>query len=117
MVYAHNRTEIELKTVGQLLELDGLDLLESAVLSLHSAYDTDYTSLVERKYFPDQISPMIIAHDHHIHHDRINPLHRQLYQEAVRHHHPDSTAARHVVDILPSEAFTQVVKTNHLLAI
>lgn len=117
MVYAHNRTEIELKTVGQLLELDGLDLLESAVLSLHSAYDTDYTSLVERKYFPDQISPMIIAHDHHIHHDRINPLHRQLYQEAVRHHHPDSHAARHVIDILPSEAFTQVVQTNHLLAI
>ncbi|WP_261905133.1 putative bifunctional diguanylate cyclase/phosphodiesterase [Vibrio fortis] len=117
MIYAHKRTEIELKTVGQLLELDGLDLLESAVLSLHSAYDTDYTSLVERKYFPDQISPMIIAHDHRINHDRINPLHRQLYQEAVRHHHPDSNAARHIVNLLPSEAFTQVVKTNHLLAI
>lgn len=117
MIPTHNRTEIELKTVGQLLELEGLDLLESAVLSLHTAYDTDYTSLVERKYFPDQISPMIIAHDRHIHHDRINPLHRQLYQEAVRHHHPDSHAARHIVDILPSEAFSQVVANSDLLAI
>lgn len=117
MAYVHNRTEIKLNTVGQLLELEGLDLLESAVLSLHSSYDTEYTSLVERKYFPDQISPMIIAHDHHIHHDRINPLHRELYHEAVRHHHRDSHAARHIVNLLPPEAFTQVVKTSHLLAI
>ncbi|KPL96016.1 putative bifunctional diguanylate cyclase/phosphodiesterase [Vibrio splendidus] len=108
---------IDTERIGRLLKLEGIDLLESAVLTLHQMFDTKYTTIIEKKYFPDQIVPLVIAHSDHVLHDRINPRHGQIYQQAVNQNHPDCSFAQYVVKSLPTSAFRQEITSQNSIAI
>ncbi len=54
--HTHN-SMIDAERIGRLLKLEGIDLLESAVLILHQMFGTQYTTIIEKKYFPDQMVP------------------------------------------------------------
>ncbi|MFA0229916.1 diguanylate cyclase, partial [Vibrio sp. 10N.261.45.A7] len=87
---------ISTERIGRLLKLEGIDLLESAVLTLHQTFDTQYTSIIEKKHFPDQIVPLVIAQSDHVLHDKINARHGHIYQQAVNQRHPDCSFAQYV---------------------
>lgn len=42
---------IDTERIGRLLKLEGIDLLESAVLTLHQTFGTQYTSIIEKNTF------------------------------------------------------------------
>ncbi len=108
---------INTERIGRLLKLEGVDLLESAVLTLHQTFDTQYTSIIEKKYFPDQIVPLVIAHSDHVLHDKINARHGHIYQQAVNQKHPDCSFAQYVVQSLPTSAFRQEITSQNSIAI
>ena len=108
---------IDTERIGRLLKLEGVDLLESAVLTLHQTFDTQYTSIIEKKYFPDQIVPLVIAHSDHVLHDKINARHGQIYQQAVNQRHPDCSFAQYVIQSLPTSAFRQEITSQSSIAI
>ncbi|MFA0521996.1 diguanylate cyclase, partial [Vibrio sp. 10N.222.55.E8] len=78
-------------------KLEGIDLLESAALMLHQTFGTQSTSIIEKRNFPDQILPSVIAHSDHIVHDKINARHGHIYQQAVNQKHPDCSFAQHII--------------------
>ncbi|MCZ8498942.1 hypothetical protein O9929_16630 [Vibrio lentus] len=78
-------------------EIGSIDLLESAVLTLHQTFGTQYTSIIEKKYFPDQMVPLVIAQSDHVLHDKINPRHGHIYQQAVEIKSPDCSFAQYIV--------------------
>lgn len=108
---------INTERIGRLLKLEGVDLLESAVLTLHQAFGTQYTSIIEKKYFPDQIIPLVIAHSDHVLHDKINPRHGQIYQQAINQNHPDCSFAQYIVQSLPTSAFKREITSQNSIAI
>ncbi|WP_299692291.1 bifunctional diguanylate cyclase/phosphodiesterase [uncultured Vibrio sp.] len=108
---------MDTERIGRLLKLEGIDLLESAVLLLHQMFDTKYTTIVEKKYFPDQVFPIVIAHSDHVLHDKINPRHGKIYQQAVNQNHPDCSFAQYVVKSLPPSAFRQEITSQDFIAI
>ncbi|MEZ8474018.1 putative bifunctional diguanylate cyclase/phosphodiesterase [Vibrio cyclitrophicus] len=114
--HAHNRM-IDTERIGRLLKLEGIDLLESAVLTLHQTFGTQYTSIIEKKYFPDQTVPLVIAHSDHVLRDKINARHRHIYQQAVNQKHPDCSFAQHIVQSLPTSAFRQEITSQNSIAI
>lgn len=114
--HTHN-SMIDTERIGRLLKLEGIDLLESAVLTLHQTFDTQYTSIIEKKHFPDQIVPLVIAHSDHVLHDKINARHGHIYQQAVNQRHPDCSFAQYVVQSLPTSAFRQEITSQNSIAI
>ena len=46
---------IDTERIGRLLKLEGIDLLESAVLTLHQAFGTQYTSIIEKNTFQTKL--------------------------------------------------------------
>ena len=108
---------INTERIGRLLKLEGVDLLESAVLTLHQAFGTQYTSIIEKKYFPDKIIPLVIAHSDHVLHDKINPRHGQIYQQAINQNHPDCSFAQYIVQSLPTSAFKREITSQNSIAI
>lgn len=52
---------IDLDTISHIIRLDGRDMLESAVLTLHKTFNTFCTSIVEKKRFQKHISPIAFA--------------------------------------------------------
>lgn len=87
------------------------------MLTLHQTFDTQYTSIIEKKHFPDQIVPLVIAHSGHVLHDKINARHGQIYQQAVNQRHPDCSFAQYVVQSLPTSAFRQEITSQNSIAI
>ncbi|MFA0080261.1 putative bifunctional diguanylate cyclase/phosphodiesterase [Vibrio artabrorum] len=103
--------------IGRLLKLEGIDLLESAALMLHQTFGTQSTSIIEKRNFPDQILPSVIAHSDHIVHDKINARHGHIYQQAVNQKHPDCSFAQHIIQSLPTSAFRQEITSDLTIAI
>ncbi|MCW1891070.1 hypothetical protein OK016_25325 [Vibrio chagasii] len=74
---------INTERIGRLLKLEGVDLLESAVPTLHQTLIRSTPASLRRSTFPDQIVPLVIAHSDHVLHDKINARHGHIYQQAV----------------------------------
>ncbi|NOI01592.1 EAL domain-containing protein [Vibrio kanaloae] len=114
--HTHN-SMIDAERIGRLLKLEGIDLLESAVLILHQMFGTQYTTIIEKKYFPDQMVPLVIAHSDHVLHDKINARHGHIYQQAVHQQHPDCSFAQYIIQSLPTSAFKQEITSQNSIAI
>ncbi|MEZ9472112.1 putative bifunctional diguanylate cyclase/phosphodiesterase [Vibrio lentus] len=108
---------IDTERIGRLLKLEGIDLLESAVLTLHQTFGTQYTSIIEKKNFPDQVVPLVIAQSDHVLHDKINPRHGHIYQQAVNQSHTDCSSAQYIIKSLPTSAFRQEITSQNSIAI
>ena len=108
---------IDLDTISHIIRLDGRDMLESAVLTLHKTFNTYCTGIVEKKRFQKHISPIAFAQNNKLN-QNLSALPKNILCNPE--HGANCQYCSYTGDLfssIPKEAFANKVSTSSYVAI